>query len=69
MLAAKAHLCRKILEKMAEIADFDDKPGKGIAIMINVEDAVGVAHQVESIMENMEESLLLEVNQQGEKKS
>lgn len=54
---------------MAEIADFDDKPGKGIAIMINVEDAVGVAHQVESIMENMEESLLLEVNQQGEKKS
>lgn len=55
LFVVEEHLCRKILERIAKVGGFDEHPGKGIAIQINVEDAVGVAHQVETIMEHIEE--------------
>ena len=51
------HLCRKILEHIADIGKFDESPGSGIAFQIDVEDAVGVAHQVEKLTEVVEEEL------------
>ncbi|MBL0711405.1 MAG: P-II family nitrogen regulator, partial [Colwellia sp.] len=38
-------------------AGFDEDSGKGIAIQIDVEDAVGVAHQVERLKGKIEEEL------------
>ncbi|MFT6917282.1 MAG: PII-like signaling protein [Motiliproteus sp.] len=51
------HLSRHILETIARVGCFDTKPGTGIAVQLDVEDAVGVAHQVKQLSENMEASL------------
>lgn len=57
LFLVEEHLCRKILEKIAEVGEFERKPGTGIAFQIDVEDAVGVAHQVEKLSEVVEEEL------------
>ena len=57
LFVVEEHLCRKILERIAQIAGFDEEPGKGIAIQINIEDAVGVAHQIERLKGKVEEEL------------
>jgi hypothetical protein len=57
LFVVEQHLARKILERISNIAGFDEDPGKGIAIQLNVEDAVGVAHQVERLKGKIEEEL------------
>ncbi|WP_421862143.1 P-II family nitrogen regulator [Motiliproteus sp.] len=51
------HLSRHILERISEVGCFDTKPGTGIAVQLDVEDAVGVAHQVKELSEKIEDSL------------
>ncbi len=51
------HLSRKILEHISDIGKFDEKPGSGIAFQLDVEDAVGVAHQVQQLSEVVEEEI------------
>jgi nitrogen regulatory protein PII len=57
LLLVEEHLARAILEKIQRTAQLDATPGTGIAFMIDVEDAVGVAHQVASITPRVEEHL------------
>ncbi len=57
MFVVEEHLCRKILERIATVAGFDEEPGKGIAIQIDIQDAVGVAHQVERLKGKIEEEI------------
>lgn len=57
LFVVEEHLSRKILEHIASTAGFDEEPGKGIAIQLNIEDAVGVAHQVEQLKGKIEEEL------------
>lgn len=49
------HLSRHILETIGEVGQFDTSPGTGIAIQLDVEDAVGVAHQIEKLTSVVEE--------------
>lgn len=51
------HLSRHILETISTVGCFDTKPGTGIAVQLDVEDAVGVAHQVKQLSEHLEDSL------------
>ena len=39
------------------IGHFDDQSGAGIAVQIDIEDAVGVQHQIKELSETVEESL------------
>lgn len=57
LLLVEEHLSRHILEAIAIVAEFDNKPGTGIAIQIDVEDAVGVMHQVELLTHELEDKL------------
>ncbi|MCP3677432.1 MAG: P-II family nitrogen regulator [Deltaproteobacteria bacterium] len=57
LLLVEEHLSRTILEAIAEAGEFDVKPGIGIAFQIDVEDAVGVMHQVEKLVTRVEEEL------------
>jgi nitrogen regulatory protein PII len=57
LFLVEEHLARKILEKIAEVGQFDDTPGTGIAFQIDVEDAVGVAQQVRRLTPVVEEQL------------
>jgi nitrogen regulatory protein PII len=57
LFLVEEHLSRAILETIQKTAQFDATPGTGIAFMIDVEDAVGVAHQAASIAPRVEEHL------------
>lgn len=57
LFLVEEHLSRHILEKIAEIGEFEAKPGSGIAIQIDVEDAVGVTHQIEKLVDVVEAEL------------
>ena len=57
LLLVEEHLCRDILECIAKAGEFDANPGSGIAFSIDVDDAVGVSHQVSTLCELVEEEL------------
>ena len=51
------HLSRHILEEINKVGEFDEKPGSGIAVQIDVEDAVGVNHQISQLTKTVESEL------------
>ena len=57
LLLVEEHLSRTILETIAEAGHFDDQPGSGIAFQIDIEDAVGVSHQIQTLSHVIEEEL------------
>ena len=57
LFLVEEHLSRHILEKIGDIGEFDTDIGTGIAIQIDVEDAIGVAHQVEKLVGIVEDEL------------
>lgn len=56
LFLVEEHLSRMILEKISEVGNFDQQ-GAGIAFQIDVEDAIGVASQVKSLTEVVEEKI------------
>ncbi len=57
LFVVEEHLSRHILETINNVGEFDRESGQGIAIQIDIEDAVGVAHQVETLTKVIEEEL------------
>ena len=57
LLLVEEHMSRDILEHIAEIGEFDATPGTGIAIQLDVEDALGVVRQAEKLTEVVEDQL------------
>lgn len=57
LFLVEEHLSRKILETVCDVGRFDETPGTGIAFQIDVEDAVGVQHQVMELVERVEDEL------------
>lgn len=49
MFLVEEHLARTILDEIGRVGEFDEKPGTGIAFQIDVEDAVGVNHQMSQL--------------------
>lgn len=48
---------REILETINAAGKFDDEPGTGIAIQIEIEDAVGLKSQHDAIIQEIEDAL------------
>ncbi|MCP4047442.1 MAG: P-II family nitrogen regulator [Gammaproteobacteria bacterium] len=57
LMLAEEHLSREIMEEVAIAGEFDETPGTGIAFQIDVEDAIGVRHQIEALTEVVEDLL------------
>ena len=57
MMLAEEHMSREIMEKVAIAGEFDETPGTGIAFQVDVEDAIGVRHQIEALAEAVEDRL------------
>lgn len=57
LFLVEEHLAREILETIAEVGEFEQDPGSGIAIQLDVEDAVGVMQQVAELSRVVEEEL------------
>ena len=56
LFLVEEHLCRDILETIEEVGYLEEK-GRGIAFQIDVEDAVGVSHQVRALTPRVEEEI------------
>ncbi len=57
LMLVEEHLSRHILETISEAGEFDTQKGAGIAFQIDVEDVVGITHQIEELAEKVEEVL------------
>ncbi|MDP2560803.1 P-II family nitrogen regulator [Psychrobium sp. 1_MG-2023] len=57
LFIVEEHLSRHILEHINEVGKFDKKPGSGMAFQIDVEDAVGVSHQINQLKSAVEDEL------------
>lgn len=51
LLLVEEQRSRRILETIGIAGEFDSSPGAGMAVQLNVEDAVGVGSQIESLAE------------------
>ena len=57
LFLVEEHLSRKVLETIEKVAELDVESGAGIAFQINVEDAVGVSHQVQQLTKVVEDKI------------
>jgi hypothetical protein len=57
LFLVEEHLSRPILETIERVGEFDAKEGKGIAFQIDVEDAVGISHQMAELVSKVEDEI------------
>ena len=57
LFLVEAHFAREVLEGIAQAGRFEEEPGAGIAFTIVVEDAVGVSHQIQDLVDSVEDKL------------
>lgn len=57
LMVVEEHRSRAILEKINAVGEFDSTTGTGIAVQLDIEDAVGVAHQVASLADSIGDEL------------
>ncbi len=58
LFLVEEHCSRAILEAIGAACGFDSDPGTGVAFVIDIEDAVGLWGQIESIREGIREEEL-----------
>ncbi len=56
-MLVEEHLSRYILETINNVGEFDTQKGAGMAFQVDVEDVVGISHQVEELTKKVEEVL------------
>lgn len=57
LFLVEEHLSRAILEEIATVGAFEEKSGTGIAFQLDIEDAVGLSHQIEEIQHEIEDQI------------
>jgi len=57
LMLVEQHLSRHVLETIAAVGKFDETSGTGIAFQVDVEDAIGVRHQIEALEGTLEDIL------------
>jgi len=55
LFLVEAPRARRVLETLAEVGQFEKSSGRGIAFQIDVDDALGVRHQMQSFEDELEE--------------
>lgn len=55
LLLVEEHLARGVLEIISEAAEFEKQEHEGIAFQVDVEDAVGVSHQIRELNKTIKE--------------
>lgn len=55
LFVVEEHMRRAILEAVAAACAFEDKPGTGVAFQIDIEDAIGLKSQIQSIQSEISE--------------
>ena len=53
LFLVEEHESRKILEAIGTACGFDTKPGTGVAFQVDIEDAIGLRGQIDSIRKDI----------------
>lgn len=54
LFLVEEHVSRHILELIGEVGEFDSTKGAGVAVQIDVEDAIGLGRQAEILADQVE---------------
>ena len=57
LFIVEEHMSKTILEAIADAGKFKDSSGAGVALQLDIEDAVGLDSQLASIQEEIEEQI------------
>ncbi len=57
LFLVEEHMSRSVLEQIEGVGKIDAAPGTGIAFQLDVEDAVGVTHQIQKLKELVEDQI------------
>ena len=57
LMLVEKHLSREILESVSKAARFEEEPGTGIAIKLDIDDVIGLSSQLETIEHEIENEL------------
>ena len=57
LLLVEEHLSRHILEDLSRAGGFEEQPGTGVAFQIDIEDAIGLGSQIETIEKEIEDQI------------
>lgn len=57
LFLVEEHLSRHILEEIGRAGELDESPGTGIAVQIDIEDAIGVKHQIQKLTETVKDAI------------
>ncbi len=57
LFIVEEHLSRNVLEIIAKVAKFDEQDSKGMAFQIDVEDTVGLSHQIQELNKTIKEKI------------
>jgi len=57
LLLVEEHLSRHILEEVCRAGAFEEQPGTGMAFQIDIEDAIGLGSQIETIEKEIEDQI------------
>lgn len=57
LMLVEEHLSRHVLETIAAVGKFDETSGTGIAFQVDVEDAIGVRHQIQALEGTLEDMI------------
>ncbi|MDX8406030.1 MAG: P-II family nitrogen regulator [Mariprofundus sp.] len=55
LFIVEEHLSRDVLEHIAAKAGFDENPGSGLAFQLDVDDTIGLAGQIKTIVDEVED--------------
>ena len=57
LFLVEEHMSRSVLEQIEQVGKIDATPGTGVAFQLDVEDVVGLTHQIQKLKELMEEQI------------
>ena len=57
LFIVEEHMSKTILEAIAEVSNFKDSHGAGVALQLDIEDVVGLESQLSTIQHEIEEQL------------
>ena len=57
LLLVEEHLSRHILEALCKAGRFEEEPGTGIAMQLDIEDVIGLGEQIKKIEKEIEKDL------------
>lgn len=57
LFIVEEHMCRLIIESIAEVGEFGKKKGAGVVMQLDIEDVIGLDSQFKAIKEEIEEQI------------